>query len=228
MPRMKGWILRMERTITIKGIGRATAKVDTVVILMKLNTVEREYDAAMDKASDEIETLRAVLYAVGFKKDRLKTTDFNVDTEYESKRDSDGNYTSRFVGYCVSHSLKLTFDFDTDLLNRTLCTISRCAAHPKISVSFTVGDATAIKDELLRSAAQNAREKAEVLASASGVTLGEIVNIIYDWAEINVFSQTRFMGCDYDEMPCTAAKPMDIEPEDIDVKDSVTFVWSII
>lgn len=217
----------MERTIAIKGIGRATAKVDTVVISMRLNTVEREYGYAMDKASEDIERLRAVLFAVGFKKDRLKTTDFGVDTEYESKKDSDGNYTSCFIGYRVSHALKLAFGFDTNLLALTLDAISRCGANPKISISFTVADATAISDELLRSAAQNARKKAEVLASASGVTLGEIVSVVYDWIELDVFSKTRFLGSNFDEMPCTVAKPMDIEPEDIDVSDSATFIWSI-
>ena len=35
---------------------------------MLIQQGKEEYDAAMDKASDEIETLRAVLYAVGFKK----------------------------------------------------------------------------------------------------------------------------------------------------------------
>ena len=42
----------MSRTITIKGIGRASAKPDTVVISMSLDSRAMDYDKAMEIATD--------------------------------------------------------------------------------------------------------------------------------------------------------------------------------
>lgn len=74
----------------------------------------------------------------------------------------------------------------------------------------------------------NAKAKAEILTKASGVTLGELVSIDYNWGELHLYSPTRYEI----DPPCMArasATPtaMDIEPDDIDVTDSVTFVWEI-
>lgn len=44
----------MSRSITIKGIGRATAKPDTVVLSMSLDSCSLKYDEAMDIAANNI------------------------------------------------------------------------------------------------------------------------------------------------------------------------------
>ena len=50
----------------------------------------------------------------------------------------------------------------------------------------------------------------------------------YNWGELNVVSRTEYM---LDEkclaMPMGAMADMDIEPDDIDVSDTATFVWEI-
>ena len=74
----------------------------------------------------------------------------------------------------------------------------------------------------------NAREKAEILCEASNVALGDLLAIDYNWGELNVVSRTEYM---LDEkclaMPMGAMADMDIEPDDIDVSDTATFVWEI-
>ena len=72
------------------------------------------------------------------------------------------------------------------------------------------------------------REKAEILCEASNVALGDLLAIDYNWGELNVVSRTEYM---LDEkclaMPMGAMADMDIEPDDIDVSDTATFVWEI-
>lgn len=70
--------------------------------------------------------------------------------------------------------------------------------------------------------------KAEILTKASGVTLGELVSIDYNWGELHLYSPTRYeMEADCLMKVSAAPTAMDIEPDDIDVSDSVTFVWEI-
>lgn len=75
----------MNRTITIKGIGKLSLKPDQVVVSLTLKAIDKNYDKAMDTAAKHLEQLRGALVGIDFAKDNLKTTNFNVGTEYESE-----------------------------------------------------------------------------------------------------------------------------------------------
>jgi len=216
----------MARTITVKGIGRVSAKPDYVVISMTLESNHKDYNKAMSLAADNIQHLNETLVGSGFEKDAVKTTNFNVRTDYEREKDRYGNYKSVFCGYEVTHQLKLSFDFDMDRLSQALSSIANCISHPQMSIAFTVKDATAISEEMLRAAAVNARQKAQILCNASDVELGDLIAIDYNWGEMDIYSHTRYDCCEEACAPMIA-KAIDIEPEDIDISDTATFVWEI-
>ena len=216
------------KTITVKGIGNVSVKPDLVVLSMSLETQNRDYETAMRKASDKIEQINKSLSTLGFEKESVKTTDFNVRTDYESKKNRAGNYYRVFNGYVVNHRLKVSFDFDTMLLSKALGTIAGCIAEPELSISFTVKEPSAVNEMLLKSAAENAKKKAEILCEASGAKLGELVNIDYNWGELNIYSRTSYdMGMDCMKAYAEAPYSIDIEPDDINANDTVTFVWQI-
>ena len=217
----------MPGTITVKGIGRATAKPDTVVLSMSLDSRASEYDKAMEVASDNIEDITRVLMDVGFDKDAVKTTNFNVRTDYASVKDRNGNYHQEFQGYAVTHNLKVEFGFDVKRLSQALSAISGCISHPQISISFVVKDAAAVNEEMLRSATANARKKAEILCDASDIALGKLLSIEYNWGELNICSDTRYSLAEDCLAAPMMAKSIDIEPDDITVSDTAVFVWEI-
>lgn len=217
----------MSKKITVKGIGTSSAKPDYVVLSMSFESSNKEYDKAMDKASVHIKNLTENLTTIGFDKSIIKTTNFNVRTNYESVKDSKGDYKRVFRGYGVVHDLKISFDFDVRKLSQTLASISNCLSHPQIFIRFTVKDATQINEEVLRSAAINAKRKAEILCEASGATIGELVEINYNWGELDIYSHSNYECCQESMPNMYRAKLIDIEPEDIDVSDTVTFVWKI-
>lgn len=218
----------MNRTITIKGIGKLSLKPDQVVVSLTLKATDKNYDKTMDTAAKHLEQLRGALVEIGFAKDDLKTTNFNVGTEYESERDKTGNYKRIFIGYSVTHQLKLEFDFDSQRLSQTLGAIAACIAEPELNVQFTVKDKESVNAALLESACVNAKAKAGILAKASGVTLGDLISIDYNWGELHLVSPTQY---DMEDacMRLSSAAPtsIEIEPDDIDISDSVTFVWEI-
>lgn len=214
----------MPRTITVKGIGKASAKPDYVELSMTLQSNDMDYDKAMDMAASRIQELNDALTAIGFEKDALKTTDFNVRTIYNRVLDRDGVYKNVFDGYEVTHQLRLSFDFNMDRLSQTLAAISGCPSHPQLSVAFTVKDATAINEEMLRSAAANAKQKAKTLCDAVGVALCTLLSIDYNWGELDIHSNTHYNYFD-EAMP--AMRSIDVHPDDIQVSDTATFVWEI-
>lgn len=215
------------KTITVKGVGKASAKPDFVVLSMELESQNKNYESAMNLAAESIDHLNGALESVGFEKEAVKTTHFNVRTDYDNVRRKDGSYERVFNGYVVSHSLKVSFDFDSSRLTKALSAVGSCLAHPQLSIMFTVKDATAINEEMLKTATQNAHRKAEILCEASGKKLGDLVSIDYNWGELDIVSRTSYDIADDCLAAPMMAKSMSIEPDDIDLSDTVTFVWEI-
>ncbi len=219
----------MSGTITVKGMGKVSASPDFTVLSMSVESRDLDYEKAMDKASENIENLGKALESVGFEKKAVKTANFNIHADYEYKHKKDGTSERVFNGYVVKHDLKVEFDFDSKRLAKALSAVGSCLAHPQLAISFTVKDPTAINEKMLRSAAANARRKAEILCDASGKQLGELLSVDYNWGEPNLASNTRY---DMDEN--SLASPMlarcaavEIEPDDIEVSDSATFTWKM-
>lgn len=197
---------------------------------MKLEAKDKEYDTVMEMTAKQLEQLNTSLTAIGFEEESVKTTNFNVDTDYDSYKDKLGNYQRFFSGFVCRHNLKLAFDFDMKRLPQALAAIASCLAHPELSIAFTVKDPTAVNDELLRETTINAKKKAELLCEASGVMLGQLLTIDYNWDERNIYSDTKYdlaEDCIREAvMPYGAS--IDIEPDDINVRDTATFVWEIV
>lgn len=219
------------KTITVKGIGAASAKPNLIVISLLLESVDLNYEKSVSISADKINNLNKSLENIGFEKSSIKTTNFNVDMRYDSVKDENGSYIRKFKGYACTHRLKIEFNFDTKKLSKTLQAIACCMAEPELNISFTIKDPTAINEELLKSASQNAKSKAEILCKSSGVTLGNLVSIDYNFGEHNIISPTRYaLANECVGAPLMKARmaSVDFEPENIDVKDTVTFVWEII
>lgn len=215
------------KTITVKGVGAVSVKPDLIVLGLKITTKDYEYDSTMKVAAERIDALNKSLEAAGFEKKAAKTTDFRVDTSYRRVKDEKGDYKSVFEGYDCVHRLKVEFDFDTKRLARALSEISKCIAKPEISIDFTVKDPTAVSEELLKAAVKNAREIALILCGASGAKLGEPVTIDYNWGELHLYSETEYDGRCYMASEAGGIDDVDIEPEEIKARDTVTFVWEI-
>ena len=161
-----------KRKITVKGIGSVSVSPDLVVLELGLEVVEPDYEMAMIRAAERLDMLRAATVTAGHDGKSLKTTRFNVSTEYKSYRDKNDNWRHRFVGYGCKHDLRLEFDFDMSKLGVTLGAIAKCEADPKIKIEFSVKDPSAVSERLLVNAIDNAKRKAEILAKSSGVRLG--------------------------------------------------------
>jgi len=215
------------REIVVKGVGKVSTPPDLLVVSIDLEVVEPEYDKALNAATERLDTLRAAVAAAGHDKKTLKTTQFTVNTKYDSYKDKHNNWKQKFIGYSCAHGLRLEFNLDMKKLGVTLEAIADCPAKPKFNIEFSVKDTNAVSERLLQSAIDNAKQKAVALTTAAGVKLGAIKRIDYNWSEHYLYSKTEFKFMDRDAAYFESPRAMDIEPEDIDVSDSVTVIWSM-
>lgn len=212
-----------EHTILVKGIGNIKAKPDIIILSLTLTTTTPEYIKTTELAALELETLRKAFISTGHEESTLKTTSFNIHAEYEHYNDAYGNRRQKFKGYSCVHCLKLEFDLDMKLLGETLAAMSETKTNPRFEINFSIKDKNAIQADLLENAVFNAMEKASILAKASGVSLGNIKHINYSWGELHVHSRAEYSTIDSIIAPCA----IKIEPEEVEVNDTVTVVWEI-
>lgn len=216
----------MSRTVTVKGIGKASQKPDLIVLSFTVEAKDIDYQKTMEIGASRLDEMRKSIMTAGFDKCDLKTGSFHVNSVYENIRDKDGNYKNVFKGYSCIHELSLEFAFDMKKLSAVLDQVSGSSAKPRFSISFTVKDHETFKSKVIENAVENAKVKAAALAKASGVQLGQIIDINYSWADVNIHSVTRFERATL--MSDAKAASIDIEPKDVDISDNVTIVWEIL
>ena len=86
------------RTITVKGTGSVSARPDYIILSLNIEALSETYDRAMSEAAERIERLQGATVRVGYHKEDLKTTSFDVQTRYENVKDRQGNYKREFAG----------------------------------------------------------------------------------------------------------------------------------
>lgn len=215
----------MERIITVKGTGKVRAMPDLITLSMTLTSDDLVYEKALADADQALEHIREALIAEEFNKDELKTANFSINPVYENARSRNDEFKQTFRGYRVSHDLTLEFKFDSRRLGRVLSAITASSAVPEFRIGFSVKDQDALSARMLQNAVANARLKAEIIADAAGLQLGEIISIDYSSDDALFHSPTQF-GLRSEKMS-VSSMALDIQPEDSDIIDSVTIHWQI-
>ena len=215
------------RTIRVTGKGQLKVHPDMTRIVITLEGKNFDYGITLKRSSEATEKLKDLLLPFGFERSDLKTLTFGVDSEYVSYKEKD-EYKRRFDGYKYTHVLKVEFDSDNKRLGKILYALANCSLNPEFRIGYTVKDPEAVKNELLGKAVQNAVAKAGVLAGAAGLKLGEIQSVDYSWGRVDfeVYPMDKCLA----EPMCAdggSSYDLDIEPDDIEVQDTVTVVWEI-
>lgn len=220
------------RVIRVTGKGQIKVKPDMTRITLELEGTYPEYNETLRRSAEETEKLKEILSPFGFERSDLKTLHFDVDTEYESYRENDV-YKSRFIGYKFEHRLKLEFDSDNERLGKIVYALANSDVNPEFRISYTIKDEESAKNELLGKAVTDAKEKATVLSKAAGVALKDIQSIDYSWGKIDFEVHPMRKALLSEESDCFMSEissnsyDLDIEPDDIEVSDTVTVVWEI-
>lgn len=206
------------RTIRVQGSAKVSKAPDWVSISFAINSKSADYEKCMKQLAKQTENLRKELDSIGLVKESLKTSRFTINTDFERTRDK-----NIFKGYVASHNLRVEFPFEKDYLNKVFSVLSHTKSKALFRVSFEIKDPEPLKQQAIAEAVKNSKVNAQVLAEAAGVTLGEIIQIDYSWSKIRF--QSSLEVCETD---APISDPgYDFTPEDVDVSDSVTVIYSI-
>lgn len=215
------------RTITVKGVGHASAAPDMAVVSMSITSLDKNYEKALRDNAEKVRRLEEAIIGCGLPSDALTTSNFNIYPQNESKRIND-TWTDVFVGYNCTQNLSISFDFDKQLIGRVLGAIASCNASPSFSISFKIKNPDEVKEAVLKDAVENAKEKAKIICDASGMTLRRVVSINYNFSKTEYLSRSNYtMALKAAAVRAEDSIDTSFNPEDIKVSDEVTIVWEI-
>ncbi len=184
----------------------------------------------LETYSGHLACLREAFAQPGFDEKDLKTTYFDVDTNYESYEDEDGSWKRRFLGYECTCKLKLEFAESAELLGNVLYAMAHLPFSPEFRPVYTIEDENAARKQLLADAFADAAEKARILTDAAGVTPGDMISIDYSKTQIDFVAapvKNMLLSDGSASMPASGGSyDVDLEPDNIRAEDTVTIIWA--
>ena len=219
----------MTRTIKVTGKSNVKASPDYTRISLTLSDTLKEYDECLAKSVEDMNVIVECIKRLGFERNELKTSSFEIDRKTQSYRDKYDNWKERFIGYEYTEKVNFTFKNDNARLGKILYALAHISIIPEIRISYFCSDVESIKNQLLELAIKDAKKKAELLTSASGVKLCEILDIDYSWINVNLELDDLKLCPSGVLQDCCDEEGYDVdfEPDDISTSDSVRITFRI-
>ncbi len=213
----------MNRTIKIKGTGQLSLAPDLAVLSLQLTALQPEYPAAIAQHEQNFNEIKTAILSCGFKAEEIKTMEMKLSMEYD-RYEEKGVYKKAFTGYRIYQDLKLKFPLDNVLISQLISALAQTSVNPEVNLNFSVSNPENHQTKLLKLATLDALNKAETLCASLAVKVGQLLEIDYSWVELS-FSSNSSLAASPRMM---SAYAFDFNPENIELKESASFVWEII
>lgn len=159
-------------TITVGGTGKVSLAPDRVTFSVGVQSVAPTVDQAVSDNNQRVAAVVAALKKAGAAEKEIRTSNFSIFPQ----QDFSQGQLPRILGYQVSNNVTVTRENVTDA-GRLLQAAVNAGVNTSSGLSFVISNPARGRDAGLRSAFEDARAKAAVLAQAAGRTLGRAMAI---------------------------------------------------
>lgn len=212
----------MERELRITGEGRLSLTPDIVIIRLPVEATAEDYSGTIDFLNQKVNIVHNILTKNNIEKSKLKTTNFDIRENWEYYKDK--RMKPKLLGYIASHDLKLEIPLNNELISSVLTDLSKSNTGISFTLSFDVSEKEQYNKALIKNAVLDAKESAEVLATASGIKLKEIVKIDYSFSEIHFHNDNILYESD---MVWAETTMPDFSPDEVKAQKNITIIWRI-
>ncbi len=207
----------IERTISVSAQGHASAAPDRASISTGIQTEAETAREAMARNTSAMMKLIEGLKALGIASKDIQTTAIQVNPRYGNPRDGKPPVIN---GYAALNQVRIVVT-DIKKIGDVLDGALALGANQMGGISFDISTGEVLQDEARKAAMINARRRAELYASAAGVTLGSVLTISED---VRTADQGPFQGR-LRGMAAGAAVP--VETGAIDLEATVHVTWAL-
>lgn len=206
--------------VSVSGEGKVSAPPDVANISLGVSVLAPSVAEARTQAAASLTAMVDSMKRNGVADKDIQTSQLSIYPEYDYR---DGNSVLR--GFRVQNSVNAKIR-DIDTTGKVVDeAVEAGGNNTQIQgISFTIDDPSELQEQARKAAVEDAKRKAEVLANAGGVSLGNPISI--SEGALNVppiyYDAGRAAADSAAPLPETP-----IEPGELDVSISVTVVWAI-
>jgi len=160
-------------SITVSGSGEASGTPDVAYVNLGVDTTDSDVGQAVENANQQIATIIAAIAETGVDEQDIQTTNFYVYPE--DRYDQSGQPTGERI-YRVQNLLNVTVR-DIGNVGAVIDAGLSAGANSVNGLTFGIDDTADLEQEARVNAVEDARQRAQQLAEAFGVTVGEPIII---------------------------------------------------
>ena len=181
-----------ERRIAVSGTGTALSAPDMATITLGVTNQDKQASNAMQATSNAVAQILARLDELGLEPRDVQTRDLSLSPVWSNGR-TPGNEQREITGFVASNRVFVRVR-DLDSLGQIMDAVIQDGANDFGGLSFSIQDPKPLQAEARADAVADARAKAEQLAKAAGLTLGEVVSIDEHGGGVRPVAQMREMA----------------------------------
>lgn len=163
----------MKRSISVPGVGRVSIQPDIATLRLGVLLVRQTAAAARESAAASMTAVIDALSAAGVARKDLRTALLSLSpvTDYSPETGP------RVTGYQAANSLAVTVR-DLSSAGSLVDAALAAGATSMDGLDFSVDDPSAPEDEARKLAMADARRRAQTIADAAGVKLGNVTGVV--------------------------------------------------
>jgi uncharacterized protein YggE len=202
-------------TITVSGMGIVRSAPDEAVLWIGVQTQSGSANQALrDNAAKMTKVIDGIV-RTGVRRDDIATSSVSLNPNYDTTG-------QRVTGFTAANQVTVTVrDLSRvgDVIDRAVA----AGANLTSGVTFQLSERNQGVNQALAQAVQDARSKAEALASAAGAHLGTVVSV----TETSAGAQPPVYYAPAADAGGGSAAPTPIAPGQVETQVSVTVVWEL-
>lgn len=158
-------------TLSVTGNGTVLVESDLAIVTVGVQETSKDVLEAQSTVNEKIAAIKQALLDAGVEESEINTDSINIYANYDYS-----DNTEVIVGYTARNSLSVRTT-DMDNVGSLIDAAFAAGANTLDNVQFTVQDDTQAREQALTMAVEDARRKADVLASAAGLQVASIERI---------------------------------------------------
>lgn len=227
--------------IFVNGQGEKDFAPDQIKASVNFNFHAMTYDEALKGGVEKVKNyIESISEVTDFKPEDFKTRAYFIREEFhinslepQTEADLEKNLQKRVSdGFFFSQFAYLEFDYDKMRLAKLLAISSKISNAPMLHIDFGLKDVASKQRELIASAYEDAKKKAEALAVAANKNLRDCVRVEIDsvrngvMGDMGLAKSVRFGSAPMQGLE-QEIKNIDetFKPDDITISKEISCVW---
>lgn len=205
-----------QRTVSVSGSGQVQAQPDQATIRLGVQTDSDSAAQALTENSTKMQALLDSLKNAGVAADDIQTQAVQLQPQYNQPPGPQQTNQAP-TGYRATNLVEVKVN-NLDNLGQLLDAAVKAGGNTIQGISFDVSDPSALLDQAREAAMQDAKHKAEQLASLAGAQLGPVFNINENSSTPRPLMQAGIARAD------VAAVPIEPGTQSLEVNVQVTWL----